>query len=64
MLLKVKLLYMFAGSLAFAFHFDQAHGKAWQRSVLEDDCDFDFKEQPEDFYSMVSALANKIFRIF
>lgn len=55
MLLKVKLFYLFAGSLAFAFHFDEAHGKGWPRAPLEDDYDFDFKEQPEDFYSMVRA---------
>lgn len=46
MRLKVKLFHWFVIS---SLCLDVAQGVALQRAALDDDCDFDFREQPEDF---------------
>lgn len=53
MCLKAKLFHWF---VIAGLCLDVAQGVALQRAAL-DDCDFDFREQPEDFMGLDDAAA-------
>lgn len=51
---KFVVLAVAAAALLATIHMDLVEGR--RPSQLSDDCDFDFKEQPEDFYGMLDAI--------
>jgi len=55
MKMKAKLLFVFSvGALMMVFLVDFAEGRRLSQ-LPESECDFDFKEQPEDFFGLLDS---------